>query len=107
MPQTKRNRSKLDVDELKITNHAVARFKERRESNLDDNTVRKIIKDLLVEACPVEYKDPAEAVRALIRHKCERAQYFRRAGLIFVVSTDNTVLTVHKGEARQWRPVFD
>lgn len=107
MLQSKTCRSKLVVEELKITNHAVNRFKQRRECNLNDDAVRKLIKDLLKQAQQVEHKDPSQAVKALIRHNYEKARYFRRSGLIFVLSADNTVLTVHKGEAKQWRPIFN
>jgi len=101
-------RCALDPKEIKVTNHAVTRYRERKEiDNLNDEQIREQIAERLSNAVLVEHKDPADLVRALLRHNYQKANYYRRGGLVFVVSADGTVLTVHKGEAKQWRPVFD
>lgn len=101
-------RCDVPIKDIKVTNHAVTRYRERTDSKtLTDQQVRDTIKQLVSKGALVEHKRQEDAVMAIIQHKCEKAYYYRRAGLVFVVSQDNTVLTVHRGEAKKWRPVYN
>jgi hypothetical protein len=99
-------RCDIPLEDIKVSNHALARYKQRADCTLtDDELIIEELKKRLAGAVLVEHKTPTEAALALIRHNYEPAVYYRRGGIVFVLAKDNTVLTVHRGEAKKWRPV--
>jgi hypothetical protein len=99
-------RCKIPATEIKVSNHALNRYKQRiLQRDISDEELRQIIREQVANGVEVEHKSPADAVKALMSHNYERATYYRKSGVVYVLSKDNTVLTVHRGEAQKWRPV--
>lgn len=93
----------MNYDNLEVTKHAIDRYKERSGvKDLPDHYIVDRICTSIKKGKPVTHKNPALAACSLMNHRYQKASYFRHRGLIFVV-VDNTVITVHNGQANHWK----
>jgi hypothetical protein len=87
---------------LIVTKHAIDRYKERTGKDLPDEYIADRIRSSIRKAKEVKHKNSILSARSLIDHGYEKAIYFKYRKLIFVI-VDNTVVTVHKGQANYWK----
>jgi len=86
--------------DIKITAHAVERFKQRRERNdLDDRVVETSILKMLTHGTEVT---PVNKVASLLYNRLHEARYFQHGDLIAVL-VDKTVVTCSKNLSGKWR----
>lgn len=85
---------------LKVSEHAVLRFRERSGCNKSDETVSKRILYMVDRAVEVSPKLNFGVI-ALLNHGFREARYFRSDHWVFVVC-ENMVVTVHDGDADRW-----
>jgi hypothetical protein len=84
---------------VKVTGHAIRRYCLRK-GICSPSAAKASIIELLADAEELELKKRYR-VRELLDHH-DHAQFFRAAGLVFVVR-NNHVLTCHDGAAKRWR----
>lgn len=89
------------MGELVVSDHAVARFRERTGSGKDDVYVRNRVLELVGKAKPAKFRKPAYATMALLNHDFERADYRIYNDMVFVI-VRNCVMTIHKNESKRW-----
>jgi len=86
---------------VRVTNHAVNRWRERTGSKHADEKIRVKIRGMVDAGEEMEMKKKFR-VLALIDHRFDDAKYIRgKNGMIFVVVND-TVVTIHNGRADRW-----
>jgi len=84
---------KIDTSNIKISNHALIRFKERWLKVDKNSTLKRperTIRRFLVGAREIK-KKPVPTVRAILKY-WERAKYFEKSGWIFVTNEEMTTL---------------
>jgi hypothetical protein len=87
---------------MKVSHHAIKRFRQRTGCKQSDEYVRYRVLDLLGRAVEIELKNKKFRTLALLNHDMREAQYFRAGEFVFVVD-DGVVTTVHNGEANRWK----
>lgn len=81
---------------MKITQHAIDRYKQRLNKNCSDLIAELNILQMLERAREVELK-PEYRTAALLCHKLEEAQYLAVGKLIFV-KVDDAITTMHPND---------
>lgn len=88
---------------LKVTRHAVERYRERHLTSHNDMWVANKLREMISDG--KEYKlRPEHRVRQLLAHDCKEAVYVKYGKFIIVIE-DSAVITLHFGTADKWEPV--
>lgn len=86
---------------MKVSEHAITRFRERTGCRKKDCRITKRLLDLFRLAQPAEFKNTVYETLALLNHDFERAEYFMYNDWVFVVVND-CIKTVHQNESNRW-----
>jgi len=82
------------VEKIKVTIHAVEKFRERAESTKSDRSIRGRIERMFEKAVP--YEPPVGfRVASLINHKFSATSYYRLGEWVFIVCNDS-IVTLYK-----------
>ena len=85
---------------MKISNHAIERFRERSGTKKNDKEIARKLCYFLTKAKEVELKKHYGVI-ALLNHDFKPAKYYNYNGWILVVE-DDELKTIHMGEAGRW-----
>ena len=86
---------------MKVSEHAMKRWKERTGSKQSEEKAAEKILDLVASGEKVQLKKRFRVI-ALLNHRCEESEYVRATnGMIFVVANE-VVVTIHNGVADRW-----
>lgn len=89
---------------MKVSNHAIERFRERTGCKKDKEYVQHKLLEILDKSQKAEFKHPKYNVYALLNHNFQEAEYYLYHTFLLVVVGDE-IRTVHGNEANRWRPV--
>lgn len=95
----------LEIINLRITRHALDRYKERAQSKQSDFKTAHTLRSMLLNSREHEVElKPQFRLGELLNHNFQHARYFRHGQFILVIA-DHTLVTIHTGTADRWRPV--
>lgn len=89
---------------MNVSKHAIKRFRERTNCNRYDQS---IIDKLIYMVQHGEEVKPKKhyGVMAILNHNFKEARYYDYFGQYVLVVEEDTIVTVHKGEARRWERI--
>jgi hypothetical protein len=91
----------MPKEKMKITKHALERYRQRTGATCSDTCAELKISQMLERAEEVQLK-PRYKTAALLCHKFEPANYYRVGNLIFVVVND-CLTTIHLNDKRKFQ----
>lgn len=100
LPKKRLFRKERKSDSVIISPHAIDKFMERSGSKNRTRAV-KTIRKLIDNAEYVEIKDNFRVIQ-LLNHHCTKTVYKNAHGWILVF-VDDTLITIHRGEAKRWK----
>ena len=86
---------------MKVTQHAIHRWRERTGSKHPDDKIRVKILDLVATGEEVVIKKRFRLL-ALLDHGCDEAKYMKATNGMILVVANGAVVTIHNGKADRW-----
>ena len=86
-----------------FTPHAIKRLLERGPSDCID--LLDLLKRDLTDPIPGRFSKRNSKAYQMMTHRFEHTEYYfgKLTGLVYVVTTNNTIKTVHKNESKRWK----
>lgn len=85
---------------MKISKHAIERWRERSGASYSDEKVERKLLGLAARAEEVQLQEKYR-VLTLMDHRYKEARYLAFGEFLMVI-VDDTMVTVHLAEARRW-----
>mgnify|MGYP003418750951 FL=1 len=86
---------------MKVSNHAIERFRERTGCKKSDISIQNKLLKFADLGKPAEFRTKGYATLALINHNFERAEYLMYNDWILVIA-DDCIITIHENESKRW-----
>jgi hypothetical protein len=91
------------VRRMKVSLHALSRYRERIEHGETDEQISDKIRAMLVNARPVQLRSKAERVRKLLSHGVETS-YLQSGECVFVIAK-GLLVSVYLYQRDRWQAV--
>lgn len=86
--------------DIKITKHAIKRFREKTGCKSDEKAINTINK-MLQDGEETTFKNGIWKTLSLLNHNFKEAKYYRYSQWILII-VENKLVSLHRGKAKRW-----